>query len=135
MRNYKKAIAVALSFGCLLLASGCGKHPNTMAGRLYYTASEIGCTRIEWTDIDGLNIHHVLGAPPLRDEFSDRNVNEDDESELARNSKYVYSPIISSDGRSMLCLYGKTPVLCLYNLETGRQEKELASVSEGRGTW
>ena len=121
-----RKLTVFLAFGAilllLLLSSGCGKKVNVVAGRLYYTVREVGCTRIEWTDVDGLECHHVLGALPVRDEFSDRQVNTDNNEALARDSKYVSSPFVSDDGRYMVCLYGKQPAICLYNLVTKQQE-------------
>lgn len=124
---WKHSWAIILLCGCALALTGCSKHANLGAGRLYYTVDEVGCTRIEWTDVEGLESHHVLGVLPQRDEFSDRNVNADTNEALARNSKYVHSPCISDDGQHMLCLYGKHPSICLFNLVTGQQEGSVSA--------
>ncbi len=118
---------------CLLLASvGCNRKDNSYEGRLYYTVKEVGCTRIEWTDVDGQETHHVLGVPPVRDEFSVKEVNKDNNEALAEHSKYVSSPCISSDGQFMACIYGTNPAICIYDLVNHKQEATVKTAGEYR---
>lgn len=118
---WQKIISLMAGLG-ILLFSGCNSRKDSASGRLYYTVSEVGCTRIEWTDVNGTESHHVLGVLPVRDEFASHNVNSDNNESLARNSKYVSSPRISYDGTRMICLYGKNPAICIFNLKTNSQE-------------
>ena len=130
MHEETKAIVRILSCSvCILLGiclaaglTGCNKQVGAYSGRLYYTLNDGGCTRIEWTDPEGRSSHHVLGAVPLRNELADNKSNADKNEALASQSKFVYAPCVSSDGKYMVCLYGKKAAVCLYNLEAERQE-------------
>ena len=122
MSILKRIICLLCVGAVLLLLPACGRRVNTLAGRLYYTHNEAGCTRIEWTDVDGLERHHVLGVIPQRDEMGEHQSKEAEDEELACNSKYVSSPCVSPDGRHMLCLFNRCKSICLYNLVDKKQE-------------